>query len=87
MGYIEKKYCTVLYIRLYRIYNIDMGLSENAIKKNKFNGFYSNVTNIKMAYLITSTKFSEPNHGSVLRDSGFCKGQIAILGIIWNNSN
>ena len=33
MGYIEKKYCTVLYIRLYIIYNIDMGLSENAIKK------------------------------------------------------
>jgi hypothetical protein len=62
-------------------------VSENAIKKNKFNGFYSNVNNIKMAYLITSTKFSEPNHGSVLRDSGFCKGQIAILGIIWNNSN
>ena len=42
-----------------------------------------------MAYLITSkmTKFSEPNHGSVLRDSGFFKGQVAILGIIWNNSN
>ena len=57
--------------------------------KGKFNGFYSNVTNIKMAYLITSkiTKFSEPNHGSVLRDSGFFKGQVAILGIIWNNSN
>jgi hypothetical protein len=39
MGYIEKKYCTVLYIRLYIIYNIDMGLSENAIKKKQIQWF------------------------------------------------